>query len=385
MFDVGAASVSFDQFHDDLAKHLGEVNPIKVAPRDASIAFELSDGRSFTYRQTSDGVVLESGSSADCVIVFDESTWQLFASQYLGIISLAMTERITFSIGGFAEFVAWDAGLKNLYFRHPIYTPPAEPFDPPRAFTLDDPSAENDVEMSEALATYGFVLIKGVFTPDEVATMRADVERAKAAATPSDGRSWWATLGSGDEVCCRVNYLSDQSTLIDSLTVDPRILRVGALPGNGLVCCDRHSDGHSVVIKYHDVAQGLADLPWHTDCGNGGHDLLCPGMNLGIQLDAATEETGQVHYLPGSTDTAVIGSRPKDDWQTFAIDTEPGDLTVHMGHTWHVAPPPTQPGPGRRAIYLSFHSEALNDRLGPYEAYNDVLFKEGSGRIRVDT
>ena len=372
--------IDFEAFHVSLTEHLAEANPLLIAPVGSSICFSLADDRAVTYRQTDAGVTVEDGSQANCVMVLDESAWQLFASQYLGIIGLAMTNRIEFTAGGFGEFIGWDAALKHLYFDHPIYQPPPQPFDPPRAFSLND----TDAEMTEALATYGFVLIKSVFTPEEVATMQADVESAKAAATPDDGKSWWATLGAGDEVCCRVNYLSDQSAFIDSLTTDQRILRVGALSGNPLVCCDRNSDGHSVVIKYHDVDQGLADLPWHTDCGNGGHDLLCPMMNLGIQLDAASEATGQVHYLPGSTGTAVIGSRPRRDWQTFAIDTEPGDLTVHMGHTWHYAPPPTEPGPGRRAIYMSFHRSELSERLGPYQAYNDVLFAEGSGRIRVD-
>lgn len=371
----------FDRFHRKLQEQLDDEPRIGIAPVGTSIAFELNDGRSFTYRQAESGATIESGANADCVVKLEAEAWQLFATQYYGLIALVLTERAEVSVGGFAEFAAWDAALKHLYFGRSIYKPPAEPYAPPSAFTLED----SDQAMAEALEHYGFILIKSVFAPDEVATMQADVQAAKARARPDDGQSWWATLASGDEVCCRVNYLSDQSAMIDSLTTDSRMLRVGALPDAGLVCCDRHSDGHSVVIKYHDVAQGLADLPWHTDCGNGGHDLLCPGMNLGIQLDAATAESGQVHYLPGSTNAEVVGGRPQKDWQTFAIDTDPGDLTVHMGHTWHVAPAPSQPGAGRRALYLSFQKPELGERMGDYEAYNDVLFTGGSGRIRVDT
>ena len=35
------------------------------------------------------------------------------------------------------------------------------------------------------------------------------------------------------------------------------------------------------------ATEGLSDLPWHVDCGLGGHPVLCPTVNLGIQLDAA--------------------------------------------------------------------------------------------------
>ena len=119
------------------------------------------------------------------------------------------------------------------------------------------------------------------------------------------------------------------------------------------------------------------------DCGNGGHHLLCPMMNVGVQLDAASAETGQVHFLPGSTNKSVVGERPRKSWQSFAVDTQPGDITAHMGHTWHAAPPPSQPGAGRRAMYMSYHRPDLFELTGPYQAYNDVLFSGGSGRIRV--
>ncbi len=371
--------LSFAEFHAALKTDPRLADLGSAVPEGASFAFQLGDGSAATYRRDGENIEVVDGANAGCIVATDAAAWADFAAQISGMISLLLTEQATLAKGSFNEMAAWDAALKHLYFDHPIYVPPDVPFAPPRRFTLED----SDAEMAAALDAYGFLHVANVFTADEIDTMRADVEVAKAKAAPDDGRSWWATLADGSEVCCRVNYLSDQSAKIDSLTTDERVLRVGALPGVGLVCQDRNSDGHSVVIKYHNVTKGLADLPWHTDCGNGGHDLLCPGMNVGVQLDAANAETGQVHFLPGSTNTALVGGRPQRDWQTFAIDTQPGDLTVHMGHTWHVAPPPTSAGPGRRAVYLSFHRPELSERLGPYEAYNDVLFRGGSGRIRV--
>ena len=63
-----------------------------------------------------------------------------------------------------------------------------------------------------------------------------------------------------------------------------------------------------------------------------------------------------------------------------AIDTEPGDVTVHLGHLLHAAPSPTGDGPGRRALYASYVRPATIEYLGPMHGYNDVLF-ERDGRV----
>jgi hypothetical protein len=62
-----------------------------------------------------------------------------------------------------------------------------------------------------------------------------------------------------------------------------------------------------------------------------------------------------------------------------AVDTRPGDVTVHYGHLLHAAPPPTGDGPGRRALYVSYVRPATIEYIGPGHGYNDVLFeRDGS-------
>ena len=66
-----------------------------------------------------------------------------------------------------------------------------------------------------------------------------------------------------------------------------------------------------------------------------------------------------------------------------ALSTEPGDVTVHFGHTLHAAPPPTDPGAqGRRALYLSFVPPLTFEMVGPGQGYNDVLFTRSAGRVQ---
>ena len=63
-----------------------------------------------------------------------------------------------------------------------------------------------------------------------------------------------------------------------------------------------------------------------------------------------------------------------------ALDTEPGDVTVHFGHTLHAAPPPTdRSAAGRRALYLTFVPPLTFEMIGPGQGYNDVLFTRTSG------
>ena len=55
-----------------------------------------------------------------------------------------------------------------------------------------------------------------------------------------------------------------------------------------------------------------------------------------------------------------------------AIDTEPGDVTVHVADLMHASPEPTGPG-GRRTLYVTFYPPALWDHVGPGKAFNDVI------------
>jgi hypothetical protein len=66
-----------------------------------------------------------------------------------------------------------------------------------------------------------------------------------------------------------------------------------------------------------------------------------------------------------------------------ALSTEPGDVTVHFGHTLHAAPPPSDPGSaGRRALYLSYVPPLTFSMIGPGQSYNDVLFTRAGGHVQ---
>jgi ectoine hydroxylase-related dioxygenase (phytanoyl-CoA dioxygenase family) len=106
---------------------------------------------------------------------------------------------------------------------------------------------------------------------------------------------------------------------------------------------------------------------------------------VGIQLDPANAAAGQLQMIPGSHrgTSRLPGPRDAARLPVVAVSTEPGDVTVHFGHTLHAAPPPTRAsGPGRRALYLTFVPPITFDMVNPGQGYNDVLFDRDGGHIR---
>jgi hypothetical protein len=380
------APVDFDRFHtDDLPRRIAAGHGA-LAARDltgvAPLAFRMPDGRAWSYVPEHDTVALVPGDAdAAVVAVLDEASWSDYAQELRTCFGLLYADRVAFPRGSFEDLVRWEPALRALFHGRPIYDPDtvALPDDLRASFTLDE-------DYARQFAETGFVHLRGVFPADEIDALVDEVDRLTAAAVPGDGRSWWATRQDGAEVCCRVTYASLASERIAALADDLRIRRLAALGPPGLAPTLDCLDGFAVVIKTPGAVEGLADLPWHQDCGLGGHPVICPGIQIGIQLDPATAETGQLHFLAGSQGTSCHQLRAAEEARmpVVAIDTEPGDVTVHDPHVLHAAPAPTGRGVGRRALYASFVRPETIAYLGPGRAYNDVLFEHDTRVRSVD-
>jgi hypothetical protein len=371
--------IDFDTFHRvDLPARLRAGNGALAAPDLVGvepIAFRLRDGRAYTYVPVEGGVeVREGDNAAGTVVELDEPVWSDFAYELRSCFGLLYADAFTFPRGGFDGLLRWEPAIRSMFDGRPLYDPATlADIDLDRCFTL----ADADAELAAHLDRVGFLHVRGVFSDAEIAGLRSEVEELTAAATPDDGRSWWATRADGSPVCCRLIYLPDSSARIGALGDDPRLRRIAALPGVPLEPTLDCLDGFSVVMKHPEVVEGLSDLPWHRDCGLGGHPVLCPSLQIGIQLDPASAATGRLHMLGGSHHCSSHQLDPGDERElpVVALDTEPGDVTVHFGHLLHAAPPPTGAGPGRRALYVSYVSPATLEYVGPGHGYNDVLFE----------
>ena len=373
--------------------HTREVPRLLAAGQGIAAAREIGEGRSltllspggqaYTYRAIRGDLVLEEGDSGDAAIELAEDAFEDLLSEAWSVFGLLYGDRVTVQRGDFGAFARWEAPLQALWFDRPIYSADTvaalHDLDITREFTL----ADDDGELRSFLATAGFLVLRGVFSADEIAACNAIVADQLAKGAPGDGRSWWATRADGQEVCCRLTYLAQRSPVMAELAADPRLARIAAIADPRMLACTDRLDGMSVVIKNPDVVAGLSDLPWHRDCGVGGHRVLCPGLNIGIQLDRADAQNGQLHFLAGSHHHAAQQTLPPlDDLPTLAVDAEPGDVTVHFSHVLHAAPAPSSPTAGRKALYVGFHLPEAFDVVGAGEAYNDVLVKRDAGRVK---
>jgi ectoine hydroxylase-related dioxygenase (phytanoyl-CoA dioxygenase family) len=106
----------------------------------------------------------------------------------------------------------------------------------------------------------------------------------------------------------------------------------------------------------------------------GGHSVFCPSVSIGIQLTGSDPDSGNLLMVPGSQGQALHVDWPKrlQDVPVIEVDTEPGDVTVHVQDVVHASPRPKGAG-GRRTMYVTFYPAALWDRIGPGEAFNDLV------------
>ncbi|MGA3146732.1 MAG: phytanoyl-CoA dioxygenase family protein [Acidimicrobiales bacterium] len=386
--------IDFDKFHrDELPALLQERGPVftdadmkLVRP----LAFKLSDGRAYTYLPRGNTFSVEAGAEgATTVVELASDEWCAFVWELRSCFAMLYADRIAVTRGSFVQLVRWEPPLRVAFDGQAMYdidAPPVvlddrgRPLDLGRTFDLGDP----EEEIADFLERAGFVHLRRVLDDDEVQTLRTEVAVAVDAARPDDRWSWWTTV-EGRDVCNRVNYLNDGSERIAGLGSDPRFARIAALGGPDLRDARDRLDGNSVVIKVPGASDGLVDLPWHRDCGMGGHPVKCPMLNVGIQLDPASAASGQLVMIAGSHQgtSRLPGPQEAQRLPAVPLSTEPGDVTVHFGHTLHAAPPPTDHrAPGRRALYLTFVPPITFEMVGPGEGYNDVLFARDEGRVR---
>ncbi len=378
-------AIDFDAFHrSELPARLERGNgPLAYADlKDAPpLAFRLSGtAGGYTYAASGGTVRVEPGTSAaDTIVELDLNSWRQLVCEYRTPIGLAYAGKLTFVRGEYAGLSRWEAALWAMFMGRPVYDPATvdlkgaggKPLDLRRKFTLDEPFEE----LRDFFLKAGFLVVKGLFPAAEIETLRGEVMRIAAEAAPGDRHSWWAKNAAGEDLLSRLLYLGEKSPAIAALENDPRLARLAQMSEEPVISVHNRMDSPVAMLKVAGAVSGLADYPWHVDCGLGLHPILCPSVLMGIQLDAMTPESGQLHMLAGSwryscrqgPDTSY------DNLPVVALQTEPGDCTVHFGHNLHAAPPPKVPR-GRRTIYVGFCKPGFEKIFAEGESPNDVLY-----------
>ena len=386
---VGFAALDFAAFHQrDLPRRIAAGHGALAAPaaeRLGSLAFRLPDGAAWTYRPTANGVALEAGDGADTVIALDHDAWEGLAHDYESAPGLLYAGRVRCLRGDAMQFVGWEPALRALYHGRPCHDPRAplvdgagRPLDPDRRFAACDDLAE----MAEFLRTAGFVVVRGLFGADEIARFVAEARELAAEARKGDKLSWWAKTARGEEVLCRVTRAIEKPHLA-TLFGDERLARIVRAAEPSLEPRVGEGSGVAVIYKNPGVAEGLSDLPWHRDCGMGGHAILCPVVICSVYLTRADRETGELAFLPGSHRTS-LGYLDARSAPPGAVRCEaaPGDVTIHYGDVMHAAPPPSRDDlPAYRISAITGWTRPGARPHTGAGSYNDVLHQRADGQV----
>ena len=253
-------------------------------------------------------------------------------------------------------------------------------------FKVLDGEQDEGEEAAQFLRAAGHLCVTDVFDDDEVAGMLADAAVLADEAAPGDMTSWWGRGGDGTEVLTRVLRAASRPGL-DALVDDSRVRRIVGLADEDLAPSvddgPESVDRVTVLWKRPGLAEGLGDLPWHRDCGMGGHANRCPATVLTICLTDGSAAAGQLRFLSGShrgsypfMDGMVAGSP-----EGVGLDLGPGDVTLHYSDVMHASLPPTsEDGPHRISVLVGFAPANRGHHLGERH-YNDALLVNDDGQV----
>lgn len=351
---------------------------LRVPATPSPIGFDLGD-RSFTYRLDGDEVVVEDGlERATSVIALSPADWNHVLGQTRSFINLFLAGDLRFVEGDFGSIVDWEPLLKQHHCGIPVYDPhrvDLSDLDVTRTFTVED----SDDDIRDFLTRAGFAHLKGVFSREKMADLDAEVDRLAGMATPDDELSWWVDDDSGHRRLCRLVYAGGRSELIAGFETDATVRRLGTLVRPDLQVASDRMEGTSVLLKVPGRTSGLSNIPWHQDCGMGGHSVYCPSVAVGIQITGSDAARGNLLVVPGSH-----GQTLHYDWKdrypdapVVAVDTEPGDVTLHIADVMHASPEPSAQG-WRRTMYVTFFPPTLWDHVGAGQASNDLIRRQGA-------
>ena len=237
------------------------------------LAFRVGSA-SYTYRVRDGMLQVEEGAEAKTVIGLSAQHWQDLVHDLESAPGLLYNNLLESSEGDAFQLMRWEPALRALYCGIPPYEASmaelkdryGNPMPVDRSFTL----ADGDDDMVDFLEAAGYLLVKSVFSADEIELMREQAEILRADARPGDNISWWGKNADGDSVVTRVLKAANQPAF-RGLYDDERIARLGALPPHDLrPWGEGKVDGVTVVFKNSEMTEGLSDLPWHRDCGMGG-------------------------------------------------------------------------------------------------------------------
>ncbi len=230
------------------------------------------------------------------------------------------------------------------------------------------------------LTRNGFIVFGNVARRDELLAIDAEVQRIQERWLAEERRKVYGIplfVGrdpEGSPFVQRFAFTSMFSDVVRAFVRDRRFDPVRALIGDDTRVGDQEKDG--VVFNRNLNVPGSAypRLGWHTD---GLRDLFYlrkpgPMLNVGLHFDRVTAADGGLRIIPGTHQQSFWGMcfhKPyfvahAPDPREVAVETYPGDLTVHDGRTWHrvEASPHTGWASLRRTMYVPYLTDAYQPK-----------------------
>jgi phytanoyl-CoA hydroxylase len=188
----------------------------------------------------------------------------------------------------------------------------------------------------------------------------------------------------------RFAFTSLFSTELYELVRDSRFAPIRSLVGTDVRVGDREKDGLVFNRNLNVPGSAYPRLGWHTD---GLRDLFLnreipgPMLNVGLHFDRVKRADGGLRILPGSHTQGFwdmltrkayfLDHRPDPD--EVAVETEPGDLTVHDGRTWHRVE--RSPHVGWRSLRRTMYVPYVTDTYAPKHEGSKMPFYHRLGRV----
>lgn len=231
------------------------------------------------------------------------------------------------------------------------------------------------------LDKHGYIVFDRVAAPEEVDGILAEVDRIEADLLARGQRQvfgvpvWFGLDPDGNDYLFRMGFSSVHSDYLGAFVRDARFEPVRTLIGADARIGDREKDG-VVFNRYVQAPNSLRpNLAWHTDAlrdvfYNG--KMPGPMLNVGLHFDRIRPSDGGLRLLPGTHTQSAWSTlfskvhfvSDKPDPREVAVETWPGDLTVHDGRMWHrvVAAPGSGWQTLRRSMYVPYVCDSYNPK-----------------------
>ncbi|MAQ19086.1 MAG: phytanoyl-CoA dioxygenase [Sandaracinus sp.] len=230
------------------------------------------------------------------------------------------------------------------------------------------------------LDEHGYLVFANVLSEAEVARVLAEIEGVQErwlAERREEVHGIPVVVGKGvggEPFIQRFPFSSLFSEYLYELVRDERFAPVRSLVGKETRVGDHEKDGLVFNRNLNVPGSAYPRLGWHTD---GLRDLFLnreipgPMLNVGLHFDRIRKEDGGLRIIPGSHRQGfwdMLTRKPYFishgvDPDEIAVETEPGDLTVHDGRTWHRVE--QCPHTGIRSLRRTCYVPYLTDAYAP--------------------